>query len=177
MWEHVLGRTGLGADDDFFAIGGTSLHALEMIVRVSDRFGRTVPEALAFRNRTIASLATAIAALDDDGADSRHAIEPLAHDERPPSAGEEAMAYEWRRDPDDRRYNVGRLYRLPPDYDSDRLDDAIRAVVAHQPTLHTAYDAARTVLPVHRAVSFERIDHRDIPEHLVAIAHHQGDLA
>ena len=35
----------------------------------------------------------------------------------------------------------------------------------------------RRLEPIDRAVSLERVDHRNVPEQLVALAHHQRDLA
>lgn len=42
-WRDVLGIEELGLDDDFFAIGGTSLQAAQLFVRVERITGRTLP--------------------------------------------------------------------------------------------------------------------------------------
>ncbi|MFT7473997.1 MAG: amino acid adenylation domain-containing protein [Verrucomicrobiales bacterium] len=161
IWGTVLGIADVGATDDFFALGGTSLHALEMIVRVSDHFDVAIAESLAFTKRTVEELSvhvdTAVdAAIDGaDGATSARvelAIPSLPDDAMPLSAGEESMLYEWRRDPADLRYNVARLYLLPNNIDLERLDEAVRLVVAHQPTLHTSYGPRRQKLDVDSAL-------------------------
>lgn len=161
VWETVLGLTGVRATDDFFALGGTSLHALEMIVRVSDHFDLVVPESIAFTRRTIADLAThiddALGAITNDPAEAVSAraaltIPDVESDRLPLSAGEDAMLYEWRRDPSDTRYNVARLYSLPADVDLARFTQAVRAVIAHQPTLHTSYGPRRNTLSVDAAL-------------------------
>ena len=168
VWSSVLGLAEVSATDDFFALGGTSLHALEMIVRVSEHFDLVVPESLAFKKRTIAQLAEHIATtapLDavaettdvstSNSVRSQLQIPTLPDSgPQPLSAGEEAMLYEWRLDPTDRRYNVARLYRLGPDVDRARLDDAIRTVVAHQPALRTSYGIDRNELETSAAVRF-----------------------
>ena len=161
IWTSVLGLGEVSAHADFFALGGTSLHALEMIVRVSDHFGRVVPESVPFTKRTVAELASYIDSAPDLGVDTDGGGQ--AHQERidavgrsefdiatlpegaplPLSAGEEAMLYEWRRDPTDLRYNVARLYRLPNDVDIDRFNDAVRLVVDHHQTLHTSYGVSQ----------------------------------
>ena len=159
IWETVLGLAGVRATDDFFALGGTSLHALEMIVRVSDHFDLMIPESVAFKERTIADLAEHIEALASDApsdlaesARTALVIPALADLELPLSPGEEAMLYEWRRDPSDTRYNVARLYMLPADVDIERFSAAVRSVVSHQPTLHTSYGARRNPLSVDSAL-------------------------
>ena len=163
IWESVLGIPDITATVDFFSLGGTSLHALEMIVRVSEKLDVVVPESLAFKKRTIAELAAHIdnEIIPSTPTDSVSVAEQLSipsvgeHTELLPlSSGEEAMLYEWLRDPTDLRYNVARLYLLPEDLDVERFNDAVRLVVHHQPTLHTSYGPRRQKLEVSSALWF-----------------------
>ncbi len=154
VWETVLGLDAVTADTDFFEVGGTSLHALEMVVRLSDAFGVVIPESYAFTRRTVAEMAAAIDELTHDpgserGRDPIAELDPEAP--LPMSAGEQAMLYAWRSDPDDFRYNIARLFWLPDDYDPDRLDAAARLVVAAHANLRTSYGAERQPLPLDRA--------------------------
>ena len=157
IWKAVLGLPEVTATDDFFSLGGTSLHALEMIVRVSDSFDLLIPESVAFKDRTIGQLATYIENnIDSDDVSGRtdllHIPELPVNGPLPLSAGEEAMLYEWRRDPDDVRYNVARLYNLSDTIDQARLDDAIKTVVEHHPTLTTSYGVDRRQLATAEAL-------------------------
>ena len=43
LWEELLGVAGLGLDDDFFAVGGTSLLAARMIAELAHRRGVALP--------------------------------------------------------------------------------------------------------------------------------------
>lgn len=43
LWEELLGITGLGIDDDFFALGGTSLLAARMVAELAHRRGVALP--------------------------------------------------------------------------------------------------------------------------------------
>ncbi len=157
-WNTVLGLSEVRANDDFFALGGTSLHALEMIVRVSDHFDIVVPESIAFTKRTVEELAEHVDELLSDtspstiDARSSYDIPKLDDELLPLSAGEESMLYEWRRDPTDHRYNVARLYRLPDNADVERFNGAVRSVVAHHETLHTSYGPRRQTLDVDAAL-------------------------
>ena len=157
IWGSVLGLADVHANADFFALGGTSLHALEMIVRVSDEFDVMIPESTAFTKRTVEELAQVVDSdtSDADAGSVRAELEIPALPEGevlPLSAGEESMLYEWRRDQNDLRYNVARLYQLPSDVDIDRFNDAVRLVVAHQETLHTSYGPRRQQLDVNSAL-------------------------
>ena len=58
LWEEVLGRAPLGADDDFFDLGGESLQAFALIARVHAAFGATLTVRDLFDAGTIARMAT-----------------------------------------------------------------------------------------------------------------------
>ena len=62
VWEAVLGRTDIGVDDDFFALGGHSLAAAQIATRLGDAFGVEVPVASVFESPTPAELATTVLA-------------------------------------------------------------------------------------------------------------------
>ena len=43
LWEELLALSGIGIDDDFFALGGTSLLAARMIAELAHRRGVALP--------------------------------------------------------------------------------------------------------------------------------------
>jgi thioesterase domain-containing protein len=43
LWQEILGLGGLGIDDDFFAVGGSSLQAARMIAELAHRRGVSLP--------------------------------------------------------------------------------------------------------------------------------------
>jgi amino acid adenylation domain-containing protein len=57
IWQNVLGRSAIGVTDDFFAIGGHSLLAVQMIDKVKSIFGIDVPLTSLFEAPTIEKLA------------------------------------------------------------------------------------------------------------------------
>jgi NAD(P)-dependent dehydrogenase (short-subunit alcohol dehydrogenase family)/acyl carrier protein len=61
-WEKVLGRKSVGADDNFFDLGGDSLTALQVIALLKARLGRELPIVTFFESPTVALLAKALAA-------------------------------------------------------------------------------------------------------------------
>ncbi|MBG0829764.1 non-ribosomal peptide synthetase [Planomonospora sp. ID67723] len=70
MWAEVLGVTEpVGADDDFFDLGGHSLTATQIIARIQERFAVAVPIALLFEHPTVAGLAREMDRLDPDDLD------------------------------------------------------------------------------------------------------------
>jgi acyl-CoA synthetase (AMP-forming)/AMP-acid ligase II len=57
IFEEVLERTGVGVHDDFFALGGHSLAATQVIARVNDALGADVSPVAVFDAPTAAELA------------------------------------------------------------------------------------------------------------------------
>jgi non-ribosomal peptide synthetase component F/thioesterase domain-containing protein/acyl carrier protein len=60
IWEDVLGVRPLSVRDDFFAVGGNSLAAVQVISRVKEQFGAELPLAALLGSPTVAELADAL---------------------------------------------------------------------------------------------------------------------
>ena len=63
-WRNVLDRDDLGADTDFFAVGGDSLSAVSIVVAVGDAIGRPIPIATLLTGRTPAGMAALIGGVE-----------------------------------------------------------------------------------------------------------------
>jgi thioesterase domain-containing protein len=61
IWEGVLGLEGLGVDDDFFALGGTSLLSVELFAQIARRFQVQLRLTAILDAPTVRSLALLIA--------------------------------------------------------------------------------------------------------------------
>ena len=90
----VLGRERFGVDEDFFASGGHSLAALEVIAAVEEQLGLSVSIGALFAHPTVQALAASIAGERGEGAEfapvlplREHTVaqgeQPAAHDEAP----------------------------------------------------------------------------------------------
>jgi FkbH-like protein len=64
LWEEILGVTGLGIDDDFFELGGTSLRAARMIAELAHRRGIALPLTTIVEAPTVRAFAARV----DNGA-------------------------------------------------------------------------------------------------------------
>ncbi|MGH8728228.1 MAG: AMP-binding protein [Burkholderiales bacterium] len=71
IFAEVLQIDSFGIDDNFFALGGDSLRATQVMVRVFSVFGIDLPNVAVFRKPTVAELAAEIA-------ESMKAIDPTA---------------------------------------------------------------------------------------------------
>ncbi|WP_344097942.1 amino acid adenylation domain-containing protein, partial [Streptomyces stramineus] len=86
LWCRALGVESAGADDSFFALGGTSLVAITLVTRIQAELGVRVPIARLFDARTLGGLATAVARLSGhpEGGDTAPrgiALDPAARHE------------------------------------------------------------------------------------------------
>ena len=83
----VLGRERFGVDEDFFASGGHSLAALEVIAAVEEQLGLSVSIGALFAHPTVQALAVSIAGERGEGAEFAPVLplreQPTAHDEAP----------------------------------------------------------------------------------------------
>jgi acyl carrier protein len=62
LWESVLGVQAIGPDDDFFEIGGHSLHATRLLALVRRAFRVELPMSALYEATTVAALARALIA-------------------------------------------------------------------------------------------------------------------
>ncbi|WP_405733485.1 amino acid adenylation domain-containing protein [Streptomyces sp. NBC_01537] len=62
IWRAMLGSDRFGVTDDFFAVGGHSLLALQLLAAVSRKLGARLPISVLFENGTVEGLARAVRA-------------------------------------------------------------------------------------------------------------------
>jgi FkbH-like protein len=62
LWEELLGITGLGIDDDYFALGGSSLTAARLFAEITRKFGVKLPLTIILSSSTIRKLSQQIGA-------------------------------------------------------------------------------------------------------------------
>jgi amino acid adenylation domain-containing protein len=60
IWQRILGRDGIGINDNFFSMGGHSLNVMRLVQGIEQALGIEVPAALIFRLPTIRSIVGAI---------------------------------------------------------------------------------------------------------------------
>ena len=73
LWQELLSIERIGVTDDFFALGGHSLSATQLVAKVREQYGRTVPLKIFFIAPTIRNMAayleTPIDQIEDQGAE------------------------------------------------------------------------------------------------------------
>ncbi len=151
VWEKILRIEPISIDDDFFALGGDSLAALEMIVAVSDKLNRNLSEELAFVHTTPRHLADAIAISEDAIVEPAVNLDPADFERTPGTvprlaSNEKAILFDQARRRDAVMYNSCRVFFVDGLADSARLVSAMERVFESHETLRWNYGLHRVDL-------------------------------
>ncbi|MFI7668809.1 non-ribosomal peptide synthase/polyketide synthase [Nocardia sp. NPDC049526] len=178
VFADVLGRDGLvGADDDFFALGGSSLLAAKAAARIGAALGRTVGVRAVFESPRVADLAAAVSARDT--AATRPALVAGARPDRIPlSPAQQRMWLLNRFDQHSVAYNIPVALRLTGALDIAALQAAVADLIGRHESLRTRYpevDGAATqlIVPVVQAIpSLYPVDisEAELPERIRELA-------
>ncbi|RCK45284.1 hypothetical protein TH25_18290 [Thalassospira profundimaris] len=66
VWRNMFGDPAIGADDDFFELGGDSLLAVRIATRLADVLNAEIPAAVMFEGRTVRGVVDLLAAFETD---------------------------------------------------------------------------------------------------------------
>jgi amino acid adenylation domain-containing protein len=162
LFAEVLGRERVGIDDDFFALGGHSLSATQVISRARRAFGLELKVHQMFDAPTVAKLAREVAAAS--------AVDSAPPFVRIPRDGERlALSFAQQRlwfleqmRPDTAMFNIPDAVRLRGDLDVAALEAALAGIVARHESLRTVFPAVRgepapAILPPY-APALPRVD-------------------
>ncbi|MCX5046721.1 non-ribosomal peptide synthase/polyketide synthase [Aldersonia sp. NBC_00410] len=137
VFAEVLGIDRVGLDDDFFALGGNSLLAMQVVSRLGAALDATVPVRALFDASTVERLA--VAAESHAGA-GRVALVPQVRPEQVPlSLAQSRMWFLNRLNPDSAVDNIPAVLRITGPVDTDALQRAVTDLVERQETLRTIY--------------------------------------
>ncbi|WP_040838435.1 amino acid adenylation domain-containing protein, partial [Nocardia brevicatena] len=155
VFAEVLGVDRVGADDDFFALGGNSLLATQVSARIGAALDTQVPVRTLFEASTVAGLAAK--AEQQAGAGARLALVAGPRPERVPlSLAQQRMWFLNRFEPESAAYNVPVAVRLSGDLDVEALHAAVGDLVGRHEILRTYYPdteqgPVQVVLPLREA--------------------------
>ncbi|MFI6363201.1 amino acid adenylation domain-containing protein [Nocardia sp. NPDC050630] len=141
----------LGLDDDFFALGGNSLLATQLVARLGAALDTRVPVRLLFEASTVAELAAELEQLTGTG--NRKALVAVERPQHIPlSLAQQRMWFLNRFDTESTAYNIPIAVRLTGTLDVAALRQAVADVVERHEILRTVYpqtDAgpAQLILP------------------------------
>ena len=168
LWGEVLGVEPPGREDGFFELGGDSLSATRLILRVRATFRAAVPLRAVFASPTVAGLAAEI----DDAREAVSSAPPLPVRPAPrdvPLPLSCAQRRLWFFDllsPGDSTYNVQEAVRLTGALDVPALECALGEIVRRHEILRTTIrevnGAPAQVVAPHLNVRIGRVDLRGV---------------
>ena len=144
VWREVLRRESVGINDDFFAIGGHSLLAAQVVSRAARSFGVQLELREVFERPTIAQLAERV--LELHRLKTRGHVEPI---QRVPRDGLLPLANAQKRlwflnqlEPGNPAYNMAMGFRLTGPLDAAALEWSLNQLVVRHETLRTTIGTA-----------------------------------
>jgi amino acid adenylation domain-containing protein len=144
IWAEVLGRDEVGVRDDFFALGGHSLMATQIVSRLRLAFQAEVPLRALFEAPTVAGVAAAVAA--EIAAARGLRLPPLAaaprRGELPLSFAQERLWFLHQLEPESPAYNMPVAFRLSGRLDRAALAASLSEVVRRHESLRTTFAEA-----------------------------------
>ncbi|MBC2639600.1 MULTISPECIES: non-ribosomal peptide synthetase [unclassified Rhodococcus (in: high G+C Gram-positive bacteria)] len=139
VFSDVLGIGAVGADDDFFASGGNSLTATQVVARLGAAFGADIGVREVFESPTVRALASRVAREAAGGEARPAAVASRRPDSVPLSWAQRRMWLLNQFDPSSPAYNVAMIVRLSGELDVDALTAAVADVVDRHESLRTRY--------------------------------------
>ncbi|WP_345616695.1 amino acid adenylation domain-containing protein, partial [Nocardia iowensis] len=193
QWEQLVADTfaelldsgaPIGADDDFFELGGNSLIATKVVARIGAQIGARVPARAVFEAPTVAGLAARLAPLAGSG--GRQALARMPRPEHIPlSLAQQRMWFLNQFDTASAANNIPFAIRLSGALDVTALRAAVADLVERHETLRTVYPAVdgtgyQVVLPAAQAVpelSVTEVAETELPSRLAEFALAGFDVA
>jgi len=137
VWAEVLGLDELFRDDNFFALGGNSIAAAQIIGRLRERLGVNLALACVFDNPELARFAARVA--EAAAGEVRPVLAASATGERLPSYAQERLWFAWQLDPQGSVYNVPLALHLRGPLDVEALRASFAALQQRHEVLRTTF--------------------------------------
>ncbi len=148
IWAGVLGLDAVAGADNFFALGGSSLAAVQVMSRVREAFGVDLPLRALFEEPTVGGLALQIEAAQAAraGLDVRPPLRRAAAGEPtvPLSFAQERLWFLDRLDPGNAAYNMPAAFRLDGRLDAAALAASLGEVERRHGSLRTVFRAGES---------------------------------
>jgi tyrocidine synthetase-3 len=170
IWEEVLGVEGIGTRHDFFALGGHSLSAVQVVTHLRRRFGIELPLREVFQNPVLADLARAAEA--EQGRARGPAVPPLrpreVRAEAPLSFSQQRLWFMDQLEPGNPFYNVSSAVRVVGRLDLAVLHRSLAEIVRRHEILRTVFasrnEGAVQVIQPAAPPALPFLDLRALPE-------------
>ncbi|NER99131.1 MAG: amino acid adenylation domain-containing protein, partial [Symploca sp. SIO1B1] len=141
IWSEVLNLQAVGVENNFFDLGGNSLHASRVLARISEKFNSELSLKTIFAAPTIAQLAKHL-----DSAKTETSLPPLVptptlrENKIPLSLAQQRLWFLDRLETNKSIYNLFRGFRLMGKIDVGCLEKAVETIIERHEILRTSFD-------------------------------------
>lgn len=145
IWEAVLHRNGFGREDHFFAIGGNSLTAVQVVAHISDHWHISFLPRQLFQYPRLQECAKEIKRLVSLKETSAEVdicrLVPMRHDcnSLPLSYGQQRLWFLWQLDPDSTAYHIQHALRLSGMLNKQAFIASFQALIERHESLRTLF--------------------------------------
>ncbi|MBB5918301.1 amino acid adenylation domain-containing protein [Nocardia transvalensis] len=140
VMAEVAGLPSIGAEQNFFDIGGNSLSATRVVAMIAARTGARLAVRTVFEAPTPADLAALLDAMDPDALTGHPELVAAERPQRIPlSSAQRRLWFLNRLEPESGAYNIPIALRLRGDLDLEALERAVADVVARHEILRTVF--------------------------------------
>ncbi|UHA72708.1 non-ribosomal peptide synthetase [Paenibacillus sp. 481] len=140
MWLHILAIKQLSVEDNFFALGGHSLKATQLVSRIKERFQADVTLQDLFLNPTVRQFAALVQRRLGIGEQSSVLQQYSRGDHVPMSYAQKRQWFLYKWEPDNPYYNNTFSLRLRGPLHVDILSRSVQSLVDRHETLRTNFD-------------------------------------
>ncbi len=152
IWKQALRRERAGVHDNFFSLGGDSVLAMQVIVRVRERFQVTLPTSRLFASPVLEQMARWIEAAAKEASHLSQPIGKLPRDgPLPLSYSQQRMWFLAQFEDTGASYVVPTALRLRGGLNVRALEDSLRRIVERHETLRTVF-VVRDGAPLQRVL-------------------------
>ena len=134
LWQEALGMGRVGINDDFFRLGGTSITAIKLSHRMTQKLQREIPVASIFTRKTVRGISEALA-----GFKQMAAIEPCKDDKAALSFAQARLLFIETYQGGSNAYNIPMLFELTKEADIPALKRAIESIIKRHDVLRTVF--------------------------------------
>jgi acyl carrier protein len=142
IWEAVLKRDLIGADDHFFDLGGHSLLATQVVSRVKEALSVELPLARFFQTPVLSELAQFVEQHLRPGEGAEPPLQPISREQPLPlSFAQQRLWFLDQLEPANPLYNTPGALRLLGQLDIAALEQALSEIVRRHETLRTTFQS------------------------------------
>ncbi|MFT7035747.1 MAG: amino acid adenylation domain-containing protein, partial [Cyclobacteriaceae bacterium] len=139
IWESVLGVSNIGVEDNFFDIGGHSLKATRIVLKIYQELGIQLNLRVIFDNSTISALAQELLK-NETNIDQFEQVLPIADQQHYPLSFAQRRLWVLDQIANEKAvYNVPEVFELEGDIDKEALEKSLVDVITRHEVLRTIF--------------------------------------